>query len=421
MNVFFDPFQCTSLGETRAKRIEGPSESQAVMESSSEPQDEYHRHAATTRLIYDLLLRERRWDALLPCLTREFGSTFSLVLTRDHRSRSVRITEIDVSLPERQRAYETYYSRLQPPSFFEQNEVAVGEVFTDCLYTDYDSYLRSPLYCEFFRPLDADHLMFMPLDRGPHEDRGLVLRRSRAVGFYDDETARRLKLLGTHICNAERLAARMRAESDRVANLERTIAQLGIAAFVTDRDGKIHHMTRAAERLLLAGTVFSAAGGRIACRDAALERPFKIAIRGVADSIDNPRQKARQMACVRRTERGLSLAVSISAMMWSKDGVGTSPVSLIVVSSPEDRVIAQVYRAAELFGLTPGESLVVGALCAGRPLGEHAASAQISLATARTLLKRALAKTETHSQAELVGLLLRNSASVGMGDPDEQR
>jgi len=377
------------------------------------PADELHRHARSTRLIYESLLGEETWDRLLACLTREFNSTYSVVLTRKHFTRSVQISATDVLPEERQRAYETYYSRLCPVSFFNRDDFNVGEVFTDGLYSDYEFYLKSQLYCDFFRPLRADHLMFMPLPQSASGERSLVLRRSHAAGFYDDGAVRRLRLLGTHIANAESLAAKMRVAHDKAENLEKMIGRLGIVAFVTDRTGKVHHMTEAAEDLLSAGTVFRMAGGRVACRDATLEREFKAAIRVCADSIDRPGKEASGMARVSWPEhRARPLTASISAITWSDAGRSSDSASLIVVNGPESRLARQATRAANLFGLTPAESLLVESLCAGRSLSQHAALAHISLGTARTHLKRALSKTETHSQTELVGLLLRNSALI---------
>jgi DNA-binding CsgD family transcriptional regulator len=63
---------------------------------------------------------------------------------------------------------------------------------------------------------------------------------------------------------------------------------------------------------------------------------------------------------------------------------------------------------ARLFGLTRAESAVAAALCAGMSLSQYAAAAGVSVLTARTHLKRVQAKTDTHSQAELVALLLRS-------------
>ena len=61
----------------------------------------------------------------------------------------------------------------------------------------------------------------------------------------------------------------------------------------------------------------------------------------------------------------------------------------------------------ELFGLTPAEAEVALGVALGRSTRDIAASQGRSLATARTLLKRAYAKTGTHRKNELAALVVR--------------
>jgi len=62
-------------------------------------------------------------------------------------------------------------------------------------------------------------------------------------------------------------------------------------------------------------------------------------------------------------------------------------------------------RLGDLFGLTRAESAVAAALGRGAAPDEIAADLGIGLATVRSHLKRILAKTGTHRQAEAVALL----------------
>ncbi len=60
---------------------------------------------------------------------------------------------------------------------------------------------------------------------------------------------------------------------------------------------------------------------------------------------------------------------------------------------------------AQLYGLTPAEGRLAAVLLAGKTPGEHATAAGVSIASVRTQLHVALAKTGTRRQAELVCLL----------------
>jgi DNA-binding CsgD family transcriptional regulator len=59
------------------------------------------------------------------------------------------------------------------------------------------------------------------------------------------------------------------------------------------------------------------------------------------------------------------------------------------------------------YALTRAESRIVRRLAAGRSLGEIARELGVGTETVRTHTKRAMQKTNTHRQAELVALLLR--------------
>jgi DNA-binding CsgD family transcriptional regulator len=370
----------------------------------------HRREADIVRQVYEELLDQERWPRLLSAFTREFDSTYSAILTRDRCTGSVRISAADALEPAWRLAYEEHFARLRPASFFCQ-EPTVGAVLTDGLYADQDAYLGSELYNEFFRPLRADHLMFTILRRDDRTDESLVVRRGKEAGFYDARAVARLRRLGSHLCNAERLLGKMRAGQLLASNVNDMIDRLGVAAFVTDGSGRIHHMTQTAERILSGGKMFAAPGGRLMAREAAADRQLQAAMRECGASIDEAGTGAwRVLRAGFPKSDGHSMSVSVSAIVW-RDGSGVSFAgSLVIVNDPPARRGPSTLQIAGLFGLTRAEASLAAALCTGRSLAAYADSAEISVLTARTLLKRALEKTQTHSQAQLVSLLLRSSA-----------
>lgn len=379
--------------------------------------DELDAHAEIARLIYRSILGDEDREPLLSRLTREFDATYSVVLTRNRLTHSVRITATDALPMERRLAYQDYYARLSPSSFFGRVDSTIGEVLTDRLYQDYDAYLNGELYNEFFRPLRADHLMFLPLGRTTCEEKSLVVRRSREAGFYGDESVRRLTLVGGHLTNAERLLEKTHCANERARNLGSIIERMGGAAFVTDRGGTIRYMSAAAERLVRCGEIFVALGGRLGTRDLAVERALQAAIRDCAESLDRPEKKARQIVPVTAQERGRPRCIAfVAAVAWSENGREDIPASLVLVNDAGNCVATRVRTTARVFGLTPAEAAVAAALCEGFPVCDYAVREGVSVQTARTLVKRALAKTETHSQAELISLLLRSVSSIGFGE-----
>jgi len=362
------------------------------------------------RRLYAHLLDEEPWSRVLALVTREFDSTYSVILRRNRLADSVQITATDVLPPERQRSYETHYARLRPRSFFYAAARAVGKVLTDRSYDDYDAYLRSEIYHDFFRPLRAEHLMFVELRRDRAEQESLVLRRSRRAGFYDADETRRFARLCRHVSNAARLSHKLRVSECRAKNYGALLDGLAVTAFVTDRAGAIRYMTEAAERLLLRDRAsLVAPRGRLVARQAALDPPLQAAIRECADSVDYPeKQPWRRLRVHPPVDDPWSPMVDVSSIVWTEPDGHATPASLVIVNEPRGQRTEFLLGIAGRLGLTPAESRLAVSLCEGHSLSEYALSAGISVMTARTLLKRAREKTETHSQAELVSLLLRS-------------
>ena len=85
------------------------------------------------------------------------------------------------------------------------------------------------------------------------------------------------------------------------------------------------------------------------------------------------------------------------------------PAVLVFIRDPEAPIAVAQLR--ELFGFTRTEAAVAAALGQGQSLEDIATDMGISLATVRTHLKRILAKTGTHRQAQAVALLARSVAT----------
>jgi DNA-binding CsgD family transcriptional regulator len=82
-------------------------------------------------------------------------------------------------------------------------------------------------------------------------------------------------------------------------------------------------------------------------------------------------------------------------------------VNELLAEGPRRLGVPSVAHLDERYHLTRAESRVVRRLAAGRSLQEIARELGVGTETVRTHTKRAMAKTDTHRQAELVSLVLR--------------
>jgi DNA-binding CsgD family transcriptional regulator len=109
--------------------------------------------------------------------------------------------------------------------------------------------------------------------------------------------------------------------------------------------------------------------------------------------------------------RGKSLQVRATETQLAEVVAG------LLAATPPRYGAPAVPNLEERFRLTRAEGRVVRRLVAGRSLQEIARELGVGAETVRTHAKRAMAKTETHRQAELVALVLRlGGARLAGGD-----
>lgn len=108
-----------------------------------------------------------------------------------------------------------------------------------------------------------------------------------------------------------------------------------------------------------------------------------------------------------RPSRKRPLSVSISPLPAAAQALGPeAPAALVLISDPERVCAFPRERLMEAYELTPAEARVTQLLLQGSATGAIARRLGIQLETARTHVRRVLAKTGTHRQSELIRQLL---------------
>jgi DNA-binding CsgD family transcriptional regulator len=108
-----------------------------------------------------------------------------------------------------------------------------------------------------------------------------------------------------------------------------------------------------------------------------------------------------------REGRGV-LILTIQLLQASAD------LSVIIVRATDLRAPLAIGQAdiSRLFGLSPAEGRVAASLLSGNDPAAISEALDISAETVRTHLKQAMSKTATHSQAQLIGVLLRGTQAI---------
>ena len=125
-------------------------------------------------------------------------------------------------------------------------------------------------------------------------------------------------------------------------------------------------------------------------------------------------QLAHKSLCVRRPSGAASLRVTL-ARDPREPAQKNEEVAIVLMHDDEELFSPEIQTLEDMFDLTSAEARVVAHLCAGLTLEQSSKQLGVAITTARTHLGRALEKTGTHRQADLVRLVLRSVPAIVSG------
>jgi DNA-binding CsgD family transcriptional regulator len=238
------------------------------------------------------------------------------------------------------------------------------------------------------------------------------IHRPKTSKPFDEADQALAATLLEHYRRAIVLRARLRrTEMEHAAALQ-VEQRSGLGVLVVNRDCQLLHANRLGEAGLRAGDGIRVTNGQIGINAPTLRDLLRLLVAEAVDLAGSsiPRRVHEgSIAVARRGRLPLTLAVS----PLRPPGMGMAvPAALIFVRDPE-MAVAQTQVLRDLFGLTPAEAAIAADLAQGHALGQIARAHRITINTARTHLKRILAKTGTCQQSQAVALVQQSVAMMG--------
>jgi DNA-binding CsgD family transcriptional regulator len=356
--------------------------------------------------VYDAALAEDGWGPLAEELVRVFHGNNAALLTQDNHSGYSRFHASTVGISTQTlENYATYYGP-RSPLFHVYKHTPIGRTYTDADYTDYRRYRNSEIYNDFYAPLQAEHLLGVDLESQVDCSTYLVIRRGQDSGFFSRADAETLDRIAPHLSKALKLDRLVADGRDARATAEGLLHSIERAAVLADATGRITAMNARAERLLADKDGLTVTNGRLRTGHVAQQRALDHLIAQADRSPGGEAADGNAMLVLKRREKRTPLIVDIHPLPLGRGVQAGNPVAILRLIDPEERTPIDVDTIIAMFGLTRAEAAIAATLCAGGTVAGHAADAGITRNTARTLLRNAMAKTETHKQSELVSLIL---------------
>jgi DNA-binding CsgD family transcriptional regulator/PAS domain-containing protein len=356
------------------------------------------------------------WQAFLDHYGRLFPSLKSALSAYDRRFQRTTIFCSSNYDPAFMRAYEAHFFRINPWRDVLLRSPLVPQVSWGS-EVSLEDLARTEFYADWVRPQENIVRGFTTMLVDDHDR--FVNMTSNVNPKYIDEArraARSFAIIGPHLQRAfalSRQLADQRAEAESLQSILNTIAA---AIFVVDASGRIKTANARAEHLLTEGRlVHGSPAGRLCFRNSADHRavmgclhsaagdtaaaPGAIGLKGCGDkrhvAFVSPLVTQRRDPAARRMP------------LWDP----SNAFAVFVIDAAESPQ-PPMQRIADVLGVTGAEARLAAAVLQDKSLNEYADEQHISIHTARIQMRSLLAKTNTHRQAQLVGLLARLFATT---------
>lgn len=353
--------------------------------------------------LYAAPLEPEKWqvffDALSGAVRVSFGALMAMGTDGGPTPLACGGFAFDPDIP---RIYAEHYAGIDPfaEPVTRHSRVAVieGEAMVSM-----DRLRKSELYDGLLRKYEMGTttlLSFAPTAEGGDV---LTLWRRPQDGPMEREELRLLESLLPHAHTALRVRRELEAAQARSLMAELALETMTAAVFLVAANGRVVHMNRLGSELVDRGDGLRLEGTLLAAHGAeATER-----MRAIIAEASQPFGKASGGALPAERRNGARpVHVSVLPLPESYRRMVAGAYALVFATDPDATPRSRATTLRAIYGLTPTEARLADLLGSGLDVREAGDRMRITLETARSNLKRVLAKTGTHRQAELMRLML---------------
>ena len=349
--------------------------------------------------IYDAALDASLWPDAVAAISAAFEGAPVAVLVNDAHSGAVPLFATAKLEPWSVDLFRRDYSTidrnplLQPAMTAEEGQaLRLPEILGE------DRYKTSAVYNDLLRPQGVRNYLSAVVLRNANVFAGFELFAPPTRREPADAEVARFEATARHIGRALKLSGYFGETPAARKSFEAALDRLEICVFLADRTGRVFWHNKAAAALLERKDGLALKCGRLAADEPADDRALVSAFIRGTDAAIRIARPSRARALVLRLHR-----------LWHS--LASPGASIAVFVKDPDRQTLSNSTLMDAFGLTEAEARIALAVSKAQGIAEAASALGLSPNTVKTTLQRIFAKTETHSQAELVRLLV---SSLGL-------
>jgi DNA-binding CsgD family transcriptional regulator len=293
----------------------------------------------------------------------------------------------------------------------------IGDVGSVLDVLTQEEWVNNQLYLEWAKPQGIVDAVQVTVDRSATGLAVFGIARHESVGITDDATRHALTLLFPHVRRAVLIGRVIDLHKVEAAALADTLDGLAAGLFLIDREGRIVHANAAASEMLDAGSPARRSGDRLALATTQADQAWREALlaieAGGEAALDG--RGASIPILSRDGDPHVAHVLPLRAGARLQDVAANSAIAAVFLRKVAlDRATA-LDAITRLYGLTPMEARVLGAIVEIGGVPAVAKAFGNSESTVKTHLKRVFEKTGIQRQADLASLV------AGLTSPFEPR
>lgn len=373
-----------------------------------------NRENGLIEALYDAALGHQAWEQAGHQIREYLGSKTLMLSTHDPRHKKADVV-LTLGMTPRQVEEYGHFAQHDVWALGALERRIFGKAVISSEVVDDGALLRSYIYNEYLRPsVDARYMVgsLVRLQGGHHGAIGV--HRPHDARDFTLEDGERLTRLLPHVQRALEVRQRVQGIEHKSSAAHFVLDQLSLGVLLISATGRLLHANAAGEEILRSGDGLQRTpdGVRACNRDD--DKRLQHLVGELRQASPETRSSGGHLR-IRRPSGQPAYALMLTPVGPGLAGSSASPAVLVFVSDPGAKIVADLSVLAGLFGFPPAEARLVLALMSGKQLPEIARESGVTYHTVRTQVARAMARTETRSQIELVMLVARALGGVAPG------
>jgi DNA-binding CsgD family transcriptional regulator/PAS domain-containing protein len=352
--------------------------------------------------VYDAAIDPSRWEDAIAGAARFVGGTGAGLFCKD-------VGASHAAIPHR-----VGFQMPIPVALFQQIYAAaeghfLGDLEQPIATTDlmpFGELAESELYRQWAEPQGLVDFLSAVVERTTISAAIFGVFRHQRNGVVDGHARRQMRLIAPHIRRAVLIGRMFEFKAAEVATFVDALDGLGAGMYLVDAAGRLIHANAAGKAILGASDILNSVGGRLAAREAHIDRALRdvFAAAGRGDVALGTKGIAVPLIG-RDGEHYIAHALPLTSGARRRAGVVSTAAAALFVRKANLAVPSAPQAIGSAFKLTPTELRVLLAIVEVGGIPEVASAFGVADTTIRTHVSRLFEKTGTSRQADLVKLV----------------